>query len=81
MIESIYNTTEHILPAISIEGVVTCRNSNWGKADIFGAQGHFGVVVFIVVVVVGDTVVEIVVWREALPSRCSLNVALGCLMS
>lgn len=75
------NATKH-LPDISIEGVVTCRNSNWGKADIFGAQGHFGVVVFIVVVVVvvGDAVVE-VVWREALPSRCSLNVALGCLMS
>lgn len=73
----------HILPDISIDGVVTCRNSNWGKADMFGAQGHFAVVVFIVVVVVvvvGDTVVE-VVWREALPSRCSLNVALGCLMS
>lgn len=80
MIESIYNATKHILPDISIEGVVTCRNSNWGKADMFGAQGHFGVVVFIVVVV-GDTVVEVVVRREALPSRCSLNVALGCLMS
>lgn len=48
---------------------------------MFGAQGHFGVVdIAIVVVVVGEAVAT-VVRRVALPSRCSLNVALGCLMS
>lgn len=40
------------------------------------AQGHFDVVV-----VGGGFVVMTVVPWDALPSRCSLNVALGCLMS
>lgn len=76
MNKSIYNTIKHVLPDTFVEGVV--RNSNWGRTDMFRAQGHFGVVVFVVVV---DGTVEIVVWREAPPSRCSLNVALGCLIS